>query len=50
MNSKIDFPTVKVDENADFLLAAYQFVDKKEVKGNPGVLLYMVLALLNFKY
>ena len=49
MNSKIDFPTVKVDENADFLLAAYQFLDKKEVKGNLGVLLYMVLAL-NFKY
>ena len=44
MNSKVDLPKIEVNENADLLSAAHQFLDKEEIKGNLGIILCMELA------
>ena len=44
LNSNLDFPMVEVDENADFMLAARQFLEKEGSKGNPRVVCRIVLS------
>ena len=44
LNSELDFPMVEVDKNADFVLAARQFLEKEGSKGNPRVVCRIVLS------
>ena len=44
LNSKLDFSMVEADTNADFVLAARQFLEKEGSKGNPRVVCRIVLS------
>ena len=44
LNSKLDFSMVEVDTNADFVLAARQFLEKDGAKGNRRVVCRILLS------
>ena len=44
LNSKLDFPIVEVDKNADVVLAARQFLEEEGSKGNSRVVCRIVLS------
>ena len=44
LNSKLDFPMVEVDKNADVVLAARQFLEEEGSKGNPRIVCRIVLS------
>ena len=44
LNSKLDFPIVEVDKNADVVLAARQFLEEEGSKGTPHIICRIVLS------